>query len=128
MEQNMIESGKLGNFEVKIVSARIAESLFGDPIVIVKYAFTNNGDDSAAFSYSLSTDVFQDGIGLDKCYLVSDSANYSSEAQQQEIKPGVTIDVEVAYTLNDTSTSIDVQVSEFMSLNEKTVTKTIEIN
>lgn len=128
MEQNMIESGKLGNFEVTIVSARIAESLFGDPIVIVKYAFTNNGDDSAAFSYSLSTDVFQDGIGLDKCYFVSDSANYSSDAQHQEIKPGVTIDVEVAYTLNDTSTSIDVQVSEFMSLNEKTVTKTIEIN
>ena len=126
-EQNMIGSGKLGNYEITIESARIAESMFGDPIIIVKYIFTNNGTDPAAFWTSLSTNVFQDGIGLDKCYLVSDSADYSSDAQQQEIKTGVTIEVEVAYKLNDTSTDVEIQVTEFISLNNKTVSKTLEI-
>ena len=111
-----------------IDSCRLATDYKGDPIVIVKYKFTNNDDDPACFSWSLECNVFQDGIGLNTCYLSDDSAHYSSDNQLKEIKKGATLDVEVAYELNDTTTEIEVEVSELISFNDKKIVKRFSIN
>ena len=91
----------LGDYMVEIKGCRMAEDYQGNPIVIVTYSFTNNGDEAAAFYLSLEDEVYQDGIGLNKSYVVADSANYSSDNQSKSIKKGATLDVEVAYELND---------------------------
>ena len=121
-------ASNLGNYNIVIDSCRLAEDYSGEPIVIVKYLFTNNDDDPVSFMVAVSDDVFQNGVGLNSCYLVDDSANYSSENQMKEIKKGVTLEVEVAYELNDTTTDIEVEVSEFISFNDKKVTKSFKIN
>ena len=123
-----VQSSNLGDYSVVIESCRLAQDYQGKPIVIVKYKFTNNTDDPAAFWTSIEDAVYQNGVGLNECYVTKDSANYSSENQMKEIKKGVTIDVEVAYILNDTTTPIDVEVAEYFSLNDKKVTKTFTIN
>ena len=122
-------SGNLGDYNVIIESCRLGVDYENDPIVIVKYKFTNVSDDEAA-SFWLSVDdkVYQDGIGLNKCYVADDSANYSEDNQSKEIKKGNSIYVEVAYELNDTSTDIEVEVSEYISFNDKKVVKTFSIN
>lgn len=117
----------LGDYNVVIDSCRIAEDYEGKPIVIVKYVFTNNGDEAASFMWSLNTSVFQDGIGLNECYVADDSANYSSDNQSKEIKSGASLSVEVAYELNDSVTDIEVEVSEYLSWSDKKVTKTFKI-
>lgn len=122
------QSSNLGEYNVVIDSCRLAEDYSGEPIVIVKYLFTNNDDDPVSFMVAVSDEVFQNGVGLNGCYLVDDSANYSSENQMKEIKKGVTLEVEVAYELNDTTTDIEVEVSEFISFNDKKVTKSFKIN
>ena len=121
-------SSALGDYEVVIASCRLAEDYKGKPVVIVKYEFTNNGDDPAAFWVSLDAEVYQNGIGLNECIFVDDSANYSSDNQTKEIKKGAKLSVEVAYVLNDTTTPIDVEVSELISFSDKKVTKTFTIN
>ena len=120
-------ASSLGDYEVVIESCRLASDYFGEPIIIVKYKFTNNDNDPSCFSWSLNNAAFQDGIGLNKCYLVDDSANYSSDNQTKEIKKGSSISVEVAYKLNDTTTDVEIEVSELISFNKKTITKTFTI-
>ena len=118
----------LGDYNVVISSCRLAEDYTGAPIAIVKYSFTNVSDDSAAFMFSVDANAFQNGIGLNECYIAKDSANYSSDNQTKEIKKGATLDVEVAYKLNDTTTPVEIEVSEFISFIDRKVTKTFIIN
>ena len=121
------EAKNLINCNVEIESCRLASDYTGKPIVIVKYIFTNKIDEPRAFSYSVEDGVFQNGVGLNKCYFAVDSANYSTDNQYKEIKKGATLDVEVAYELNDTETNIEVEVSEYFSFTDRKVTKIFSI-
>ena len=120
-------SSTLGDFKVVISSCRIVEDYKGDPVAIITYEFTNNGDDPAAFIWSLNADAYQNGIGLTTAYFFDDSV-YSSDNQMKEIKKGATLSVDVAYTLNDETTPIDIEVSEIFSLTDKKITKTFTIS
>lgn len=119
----------LGDYSVVIDSCRLAESFDGKPVVIVKYIFTNNkNDDATAFSFAFDDAVYQNGVGLNGAYVLKDSANYNSDNQTKEIKKGASIEVEVAYELNDTTTDIEVEVKELWSFSDKTLTKTFSIS
>lgn len=120
---NSTTSNNLGDYSVVIDSCRLAKDYEGNPIVIVKYKFTNNSNDPAAFWLSIQDNVYQNGVGLNECYLPSDSANYSSDNQMKEIKKGVTLEIEVAYELNDSTTPIDVEVEEYISFSDKKITR-----
>ena len=127
-ETTAVDNSSLGDYSVVIDSCRLAKDYEGKDIVIVKYVFTNVSDDNAAAFYMTFDDVvYQDGVGLNEAYILSDSANYSSDNQTKEIKKGATLEVEVAYELNDTVTNIDVEVSEIFSFDDKTITKTFTI-
>ena len=117
----------LGKYDVAIDSCRLAIDYSGKDIVIVKYVFTNNSGDSASFSWSVDDNVYQNGIGLKECYFVDSTANYSSDNKTKEIKPGVPFEVEVAYTLNDLTTEIEVVVTDLLNLSGKSVEKTFSI-
>ena len=124
---NNTSNSTLGDYEVIIESCRLATDYEGKPIVIVKYKFTNKGDEPACFAWSLEYDAYQDGIGLNECYFADDSANYSSDNQTKEIKKGSSLSVEVAYELNDSTTDVEVEVAELVSFSDKTITKTFSI-
>ena len=121
-------SSTLGDYDVVIESARLATDYEDKPIVIVKFKFTNNGNEPACFMWSLNYKAFQDGVGLNECYVTDDSANYSSDNQTKEIKQGASLYVEVAYKLNDTTTAVEVEVSEYISFSNKKITKTFTID
>lgn len=120
-------TSNLGDYNIVIDSCRLATDYNGDPIIIVKYLFTNNDDDATAFMYAVNAEAYQNDIGLNECYFAADSANYSSDAQTQKIKKGATLTVEVAYELNDEVTDVVVEVSEFISFSSKKITKTFKI-
>lgn len=117
----------LGDYKLEIKSCRLAENYEGKPIAIVKYSFTNNSDEPTSFSIAFDDNVYQNGVGLNKCYVASDSANYSDDNQSKEIKKGATLEVEVAYMLNDNTTDLEVEVKELFSFSDKTVKKTFKI-
>lgn len=125
---NSSSNSDLGDYNVIIESCRLATDYEGEPIIIVKYKFTNNGDEPACFAWSLKYDAFQDGVGLNQCYFVDDSANYSSDNQTKEIKKGASLFVEVAYKLNDSTTDVEIDVSELISFSDKKIIKTFYFN
>ncbi len=119
---------QLGEYSLVIDSCRLAKSYDDKPVVIVKYIFGNVSDDDAAcFSFTMEDAVYQNGVGLNEAWILDDSANYSMDNQTKEIKKGATIEVEVAYELNDTTTDIEVEVSELISFNDSVITKTFSI-
>lgn len=118
----------LGDYEVEIKTCRLAKDYEGKDVVIVTYGFTNNADDSKAFMYTFDDQVYQDGVGLNKAFVLADSANYAEENQTKEIKKGATLDVEVAYELNDTTTELEVEVKELISFDDHMVKKTFTIS
>ncbi len=127
VEGENADNSTLGSYKVDIVSCRLAKDYEGDPVVIVKYNFTNNADDPASFYLAFETAVYQNGIGLNESYFVEESANYNSDNQMKDIKKDATIEVEVAYELNDTTTEIEVEVSELFSFSDSKITKTFTI-
>ncbi len=121
-------ANEIGKYSVEIDSCRLAKDFEGDPVVIVKYIFTNVADDNAAsFMFAFDDEVYQNGVGLNEAYFLKDSAKYSSDNQTKEIKKGASLEVEVAYELNDKTTDIEVEVKGLFSFDNKTLTKTFKI-
>ena len=121
-------SDELGDYSVTIDSCRLAKDYAGEDVVIVKYTFTNVGNDEAtSFMFAFDHNVYQNGVGLNEAYLLKDNANYSSDNQMKEIKKGASLEVEIAYELDDTTTDIEVEVKELISFSDKTIKKTFKI-
>lgn len=76
---------------------------------------------------AFSDGVYQAGVGLNKAFVLDDSEKYSADNQTKEIKKGASIEVEVAYELNDTTTDIEVEVEELFSFNDDKIVKTFSI-
>lgn len=127
IETTVANASKLGSYEVEIKNARLTTNYEGKPVVVVTYGFTNNSSEPAAFFLSVEEGVYQNGVGLEKAYVLNDNDPYDEANQNKEIKSGVTIDVDVAYLLNDTETDVDVEVKEFMSFSDDMITKTFSI-
>ena len=122
-----VTEGNVGKYTVDIKSARLTETYDGKPVVVITYGFTNNSDDAQAFYLAFEDSVFQNGVGLEKAYVLTDSDPYDDGNQSKEIKKGASLDVEVAYKLNDSETDVDVEIKELFSFNDDVVTRTFSI-
>lgn len=118
----------IGDYTVVIDSCRMAKDYEGKDVVIVKYVYTNVANDTAtSFMVAFDEQVYQNGVGLNESYVLDEGANYSADNQTKEIKKGASLDVEVAYELNDVTTDIEVEVKELFSFDDTTITKTFSI-
>ena len=118
----------IGDYSVEILESRLAKDFEGKDVVIIKYKFTNvANEEPASFMFAFDDAAFQDGVGLNKAFVLEDSANYSEDNQSKEIKKGASIEVEVAYELNDTATDVEIEVKELFSFEERTIKKTFKI-
>lgn len=125
---NVSGNDRLGDFSIVIDSCRLAEDYEGKPVVIVKYIFSNvESEDAKSFMTAFDDEVYQNGVSLNSAIIIDDSIHYSSDNQMKDIKKGASLEVEVAYELNDTTTDIEVEVSELFSLDDVTITKTFTI-
>lgn len=123
-----VSNDQIGDYSLVIDSCRIAKGLEGQPVVIVKYIFSNvNDDDAVSYNVAFDDAVYQNGVGLNEAWFVDDSAEYDMDNQSKEIKKGATIEVEVAYELNDTTSDIEVEVSQLFSFDDTTITKTLSL-
>lgn len=121
------DSGALGNYNVTIESARISMDYQSKKAIIVKYKFTNNGNDATSFLASLHPQVYQDGVQLEDAIIMNDKT-YSAEDTMKNIKTGVSIEVEEAYLLTSETSNVDVEVSELISFSGKKVVKSFDLS
>lgn len=99
---------------MEIKSATMTQDSDGNPAVIIIYSGTNNSSETTSPMQSLSTAVFQDGVGMDST-LVYDDPAYDSGMYSTDVRPGTTVDVQQAFELSNTTSLIEVEITEAFS-------------
>ena len=118
----------IGKYSVVIDSCRMAKNFEGKEVVIIKYIYTNvSNDEPTAFYIAFDDAAYQNGVALNGAYVLAESANYDEGNQTKAIKKGASLEVEVAYLLNDTTTDVEVEIEELFSFNDTKLTKTFSI-
>lgn len=111
--------GTIGDYKCVVKSAVKCQDYAGKDAILVTYDFTNNSNDAISFDIALQANAYQDGIGLETAILEEDT-----DLMDVEIKPGVTKEVKKAYLLRDSSTELEIEISELISFSDdKIVTK-----
>lgn len=106
-------------FVVKLGETKVIKDYEGKPTLLVNYSFTNNSDKKQSFMVAIKDAAFQDGIGLNDAITMGNE--YDSELQMKEIMPGKTLNVQAAYVLDDTTTPVEIQISELISFNDELI-------
>lgn len=107
----------VGDYHVEIKSAALAQDYEGNPAVVITYSWTNNSEDTTSPMVAVSTSVFQNGVGMDSA-IIGDDTVCDSMTQMTEVRPGTTIDVQEAFSLSDTTSPIEVEIGEWLTLEE----------
>ena len=100
-------------YPTTIDGVRLGEDYDGNPAAIITFTWTNNSDETTSFAASVYPQVFQNGVQCDTAFVMDiDSDKYMSD-----VRPGGSVQVELAYELEDTS-DIEVEVGEFLSFSD----------
>lgn len=113
----------VGDYGCVIKSAKLTKNWEGKDTVLLTYEFTNNSSSPASFDVALIDHVYQDGIGLETAFLSDDD----TDLLDVEIKPGVSKDVRKAYLLRNTSTDLEVEISELISFSDEKIVTTVKL-
>lgn len=122
VEEESEVNGKINNYVAVVKTSKLTKDYSGDPIIIVTYTFTNNSKKDAAFGYVIQDKLFQKGVELESVISSYGIEDYDFHNQYKDIKPGVTLDVQSAYYLNDSETPVDVELSDILGFTDPIVT------
>lgn len=124
-ENAATDEGNLGDYHVKILDAETGlKDYDGNPVIGVKYEYTNNGKENMMFDVAVSAQAFQDGVQLELAFMDEFSDEY--ENVSKEIKPGTTLTCELYYALASES-DVEIEVSELISFGDAKLTKTFSV-
>lgn len=121
-EENIISGNTLGDYTCDVVSSEICKDWEGKDAVLITYSFTNNSQDAVSFDVALDASPYQDGIGLETAILDDET-----DLVDVDIKPGVTKEVKKAYLLRNTTSNIEIEITEFFSFNNDKIVVTVEL-
>ena len=119
-------SGTIGDFAIEIKDAKLTKDYLGDDAIQITYSFTNNSDEAESFGVALSAKAYQDGVELQSA-IPSSSSDISTWDQYNDVKPGVTTDVIILYSLSNTTSNVEVEVIDWIGLHDETVVKTFAL-
>lgn len=120
------DSGMLGTCNVSIKDYKLIQNADGQDVIIINYDFTNTSSEATSFDTITYVKAFQDGIELESEYLY-DNPDYDSNSRSKSIKDNATITVQNAFRLSNTNSPVEVEVKEFVSLDNNKLKKTFEI-
>ena len=113
-ETTRTNPANLGDYIVEIKSATVTQDYDGNPAVIITYSWTNNSGETTSPMLSISTAVFQNGVGMDSAFIYDNPA-YDGDMYSTDVRPGTTVDVQEAFELSDTTSPIEVEITEAFS-------------
>lgn len=104
-----IETETTYHYGIIVKSVETGYKDFEDkPLVKITYEFTNESDENTSMRFAADCTVFQNGVELPFSY----SSNHDSyDNYLADIKPGVTIEVELYYELRDEISPIEIEIS-----------------
>ena len=105
-----LAEGYVGDAYIAVKDWKIVDDYSGEPVLVLTYDWTNNSDETASAVLSVSTKAFQNGISLDTGIVLDDSIDTGSLIR--EVKPGTTIEVQELFSLQDTESEIEIEITD----------------
>jgi uncharacterized lipoprotein YehR (DUF1307 family) len=102
----------------------ISKDWDGNDCLIFYFNYTNNGEETSSAMVDTFVQCFQNGIECDTAILdedIKEADNYT-----KDIKPGVTLEVAIAYVLEDMS-EVEIEASEAFSFDDTKDTQKITL-
>ena len=106
---------KLGDYELLYKGACIMEDSDGNDAVVLTLDFTNNGEDSHSYLWSISETAMQNGVELAVAIVYSNPDSDDAtviEDQFTDVAPGATLEIRTAFVLADTTSKVEVTFEE----------------
>ncbi len=121
-----VESGRIGDYEVAIRSARLSKDYRQKDVLIVTYDFTNHGEDGMSFLIAINAKAYQNGHELSMATVTGDK-EYRIQDMMKDVGPGETQQVQRAFLLEDTTSPVEAEVSELISMNKDRFSRTFDL-
>lgn len=115
-------TGKVGNFEISIISMTKAKDYEGKDCVTILYGFKNSGAETNSFALACSDKAYQDSVQLESA-IVTDTTVSNALQTLTKVKPGAAILVTQSYLTTSTS-DVEVEVAELFSFSNEKVERT----
>ncbi|MCI1983362.1 MAG: DUF5067 domain-containing protein [Bifidobacteriaceae bacterium] len=106
--------------------AKSANDYNGKPTVLVTVEWKNTSDDNQMITTALNPKAYQKGKSLETAIYTAAPKGYDAQAELTEIKPGATATTILAYVLDDSSTSVEVELSNLFD-NSTKITRTFSL-
>ncbi len=117
--------GQIGDYVCTVESAEKCNDWNGKNAVKITYSFTNNSSGAESFDSALQTEVYQNGVELQSTF----TRDYADEIGiEPNIKPGASKEVSKVYELEDDSSQVEIEISEFTSFGSDKLNYTVELN
>lgn len=120
-----VGSGDLGDYHVEIKGAALAEDYEGKPAIVITYAWTNNSEDTTSAMVAVAEKAFQDGVQLETAIVMNDDV-YDSGTGMKEVRPGTTLDIQCAYLLTSETSTVEFEITEWISFSDDVVSMDFE--
>lgn len=121
-EENIVSGNTLGDYTCDVISSEICKDWEGKDAILITYSFTNNSEDAVSFDVALDASPYQNGIGLETAILDDET-----DIVDVDIKLGVTKEVKKAYLLRDTTSDIEIEITEFFSFSNDKIVVTVTL-
>lgn len=113
---------EINGYQCEILSAELGKKTYDNkPTIIITYKFTNNSLNSSSFYTAFNDTVYQNGVECERSY------NLEETNEDKSIKPGASLEVKLDYTLNDTTTDVEVELTDWLSWDNTVISKTFKI-
>lgn len=125
--QKSTEEGELDGCYVKILDAETGlKDYEGNPMIGVKFEFTNNSEEATSFGLAVYPKAFQDGVELETAFVTKASDEYDNN--WKDIKTGVTLTCEQYYILTSDTSDVELVVEPLISFSSATLEKTFHLS
>lgn len=107
---------KLGDYELLYKDACLMEDFDGADALVLTLDFTNNSKEMSTYFWSVYGTAMQNDTELESAIIYTDYDAYEmiDDNQFEEVDPGATLEVQVAYVLEDTTSEVEVTFEEMI--------------
>ena len=107
---------KLGDYELLYKDACLMEDFDGADALVLILDFTNNSKEMSTYFWSVYGTAMQNDTELESAIIYTDYDAYEmiDDNQFEEVDPGATLEVQVAYVLEDTTSEVEVTFEEMI--------------
>lgn len=116
-DDNTIAHGNVGDSYIEVVGWELKTDYSGKPVIVLTFDWTNNSKKTTNAASELMVRGFQGGVALDIGFLLDSSVDTGSALR--DIKPGTTITVQEVFTLYDSMTVVEFEITELFSLSRE---------